>query len=156
MSMQGTLGFNFSVGKDLYAATVRHVMLRDSEGNEEYKYSTSTPQKEVVVMGPQAFNNYLTSIQSKIGSLNHTLTYLSMRSESLLVATQKNGQKTSADDLKLKDTQFQLTKTRTHIQALKGFFVNAKRDWGNLAARVIGRVDWAPPMALLLPMGTAI
>ena len=35
---QGTLGFYFKVGNELFAATARHVLFRDNEGNSEYKY----------------------------------------------------------------------------------------------------------------------
>ena len=42
--MQGTLGFYFRVGDELYAVTARHVLFNDSEPNNEYNYvGTSYP-----------------------------------------------------------------------------------------------------------------
>ena len=35
---QGTMGFYFRVGKDLYAVTARHVLFPDDEGNNPYSY----------------------------------------------------------------------------------------------------------------------
>ena len=37
-TMQGTLGFYFRVENELYAATARHVLFTDEEGNSTYKY----------------------------------------------------------------------------------------------------------------------
>lgn len=36
--MQGTLGFYFRVGDELYAVTARHVLFNDDEPNNEYNY----------------------------------------------------------------------------------------------------------------------
>jgi hypothetical protein len=36
--MQGTLGFYFRIGEDLYAVTARHVLFKDNEANVEYNY----------------------------------------------------------------------------------------------------------------------
>lgn len=36
--MQGTLGFYFRIGEDLYAVTARHVLFADNEANIEYSY----------------------------------------------------------------------------------------------------------------------
>lgn len=35
---QGTMGFYFRVGKDLYAVTARHVLFHEDEGNHPYSY----------------------------------------------------------------------------------------------------------------------
>ena len=37
-NMQGTLGFYFWFGDELYAVTARHVIFKDSEPNYEYNY----------------------------------------------------------------------------------------------------------------------
>ena len=36
--MQGTLGFYFRIGEDIYAVTARHVLFKDNEANVEYNY----------------------------------------------------------------------------------------------------------------------
>lgn len=40
--MQGTLGFYFKIGEDLYGVTARHVLFPDTEGNDAYSYNTCT------------------------------------------------------------------------------------------------------------------
>ncbi len=37
--MQGTLGFYFRVGDDLYAVTARHILFKDDDPNVEYNYA---------------------------------------------------------------------------------------------------------------------
>jgi hypothetical protein len=53
MHMQGTLGFYFRVGEDLYGVTARHVLFPAEEGNEPYKYvctSVSWPRMSAVLI----------------------------------------------------------------------------------------------------------
>jgi hypothetical protein len=38
LKSQGTMGFYFRVGKDLYAVTARHVLFPEDEGNNPYSY----------------------------------------------------------------------------------------------------------------------
>ena len=38
LSTQGTMGFYFKVGQDLYAVTARHVLFPENEGNNSYSY----------------------------------------------------------------------------------------------------------------------
>jgi hypothetical protein len=40
LDRQGTMGFYFRVGKDLYAVTARHVLFPEDEGNESYTYNS--------------------------------------------------------------------------------------------------------------------
>jgi len=42
LHMQGTLGFYFKIGEDLYGVTARHVLFPDTEGNDLYRYNTCT------------------------------------------------------------------------------------------------------------------
>ena len=37
--MQGTLGFYFKSGEDLYGVTARHVLFPTTEGNDLYRYN---------------------------------------------------------------------------------------------------------------------
>ena len=47
LQSQGTLGFYFKVGKDLYAVTARHVLFPEDEGNNLYSYvgTFSSPRR---------------------------------------------------------------------------------------------------------------
>jgi hypothetical protein len=38
LKSQGTMGFYFRVGEDLYAVTARHVLFPEDEGNNPYSY----------------------------------------------------------------------------------------------------------------------
>jgi hypothetical protein len=51
----------------------------------------------------------------------------------------------------LAETQDQLTKTVTKIDALKAFFVDVKKRWSKLKDRVIGYVVWTPPIGVGVP-----
>ncbi len=42
LHMQGTLGFYFKIGEDLYGVTARHVLFPDTGGNDLYCYNTCT------------------------------------------------------------------------------------------------------------------
>lgn len=42
LHMQGSLGFYFKVGEDLYGVTARHVLFPDTEGNDVYIYDNCT------------------------------------------------------------------------------------------------------------------
>jgi hypothetical protein len=96
LHMQGTLGFYFKVGEDLYGVTARHVLFPDTEGNDLYRYNTcafvsyvsfpkmsgiltTPPKKNVVLMGNRAFDDLLASIQALTGTLKNTVTVLKKR-----------------------------------------------------------------------------
>lgn len=42
LHMQGSLGFYFKVGEDLYGVTARHVLFPETEGNDAYSYENCT------------------------------------------------------------------------------------------------------------------
>lgn len=69
---QGTMAFYFQDGEDLYGVTARHVLFPADEDNSHYHYNPSGPRKDVLLMGTQAWDNYLTSVKSQIGNLDVT------------------------------------------------------------------------------------
>ncbi|TFY57033.1 hypothetical protein EVG20_g8701 [Dentipellis fragilis] len=147
--MQGTLGFYFRVGNDLYAVTARHVLFNDDEGNT----SIAGPKKEVVVMGSTASDNYVASIRAKIVSLTYTVSYLDRQAASYERRAEAEvgtpeAQKWAQD---LKETERELTRNRTHIDTLKDFYTTVLEKWRNPKDRIIGYVDWAPPIAAVPP-----
>ncbi|KAH8930748.1 hypothetical protein BT69DRAFT_1327670 [Atractiella rhizophila] len=143
LQMQGTLGFYFKVGDDLYGVTARHILFPGVQGNVLYNY-TSGPRKDVVVMGNKAFDDFLASIQANIGSLNGTVKVLKKRVASL-TTTAHNGNGQAASDLA--DTRADLEKKEKAIEDLKDFFATMKKDWAAVNKRVIGQVVWAPPIS---------
>lgn len=101
-------------------------------------------------MGNPAFTNYLASIQANIGTLNDTVHSLEKRTRTLTrrVVAGGDAQKSAGE---LAESQDQLTKTVTKIDALKAFFVDVKKRWSKLNDRVIGYVVWAPPIGVGVP-----
>ncbi|KAJ7584687.1 hypothetical protein C8J56DRAFT_155297 [Mycena floridula] len=138
-NIQGTLGFYFKVGAHLYAATVRHVT-HNIDDNRKYKYRSSAPKKKVFVLGKRAFANYLALILAKIDSLNSTIDYLVVRAE--LLAKKED----EASVRRLEKTNEDLAMFRAKVKVHKIFFVEVKTRWDNPKDRVIGYLDWAPPI----------
>ncbi|KAG9078136.1 hypothetical protein FS749_009900, partial [Ceratobasidium sp. UAMH 11750] len=149
-SMQGTLTCFFRVGKELYAITARHNLFNNGKDDEEYTYVDSAPKKQVIVMGPDTFNNYLAFIQAKISNLNNTVAYLVVRDDRLKqeVAEDLNNNEPAG---KLEKTVEQLAGLRARISMLKAFYVNVARRWSKVNDRVIGYVASAPKIDVSVP-----
>jgi hypothetical protein len=168
---QGTLGFYFKVGEDLYGVTARHVLFPDTEGNEIYSYDTCTfvssvsflkisgilttpntyialPKKHVVLMGGRAFNDLLASIQALIGTLTRTVTILERNIKAKVAKVQGGNQEAVTDQAR---SQHQLDVTKATIIESRKFFATLKKDWSNPKDRVIGHVVWSPPITGLNP-----
>ncbi|KAF8439829.1 hypothetical protein L210DRAFT_3670875 [Boletus edulis BED1] len=144
---QGTMGFYFKVDQDLYAVTARHVLFPENEGNNTYSY-VAGPKKEVVLMGSNAFHNFLVSIQGHIGIMNHTVVVLEKQVAALMVRSKGDGPNTEKETRELEQTQRELTKTQAAIEELKKFFVKMKKQWTRPKDRVIGHIIWAPPISV--------
>ena len=102
-------------------------------------------------MGPDAFTNHLTFLQSTISTLLETTEYLKTRVTLLTALVEGCGSRAEQSGLELLETQEQLTKMRTKIDALKAHFVSVKRKWSKAKDRVIGHVIWAPPISVATP-----
>ncbi|KAH7882272.1 hypothetical protein F5I97DRAFT_1816898, partial [Phlebopus sp. FC_14] len=149
-TMQGTLGPYFHVGNKLYAITVRHnVFLLDGH-NDEYKYHDSGPKKEVIVMGTDAFKNYLASIQAHISTLNDSVDAFQKKLNTFRGRV-ADGINVAESQAKLEENEAKLAKIRTKIVALKKFYVNMNKKWSKPKDRVIGFVAWAPSIGLGVP-----
>ncbi|KAK7041758.1 hypothetical protein VNI00_009047 [Paramarasmius palmivorus] len=147
LKMQGTMGFYFRVGTELYAVTARHVLFPEDERNDEYIYK-SGPKKEVVLMGTRAFNNFLKKIQAHIGTLNNTAYILEQRVKILSARSQDGGLNAQQTASELEETRREQVKTQAAIGELKKFFVKVNKEWTKPADRVIGHVVWAPPISV--------
>ena len=113
---------------------------REYERNSDYTYLAG-PKKEVVLMGNKAFDDFLASIQAKIGIINNTVTVLQKRA----VEYQKKvntGDEQAVRDLQA--TEYDIKNKKEAIEALKTFFVMMVKDWFKVNDRVIGQVAWAP------------
>jgi septal ring factor EnvC (AmiA/AmiB activator) len=94
-------------------------------------------------MGNRAFDNFLASIQAKIGNLNNTITVLEKRAASYKSKADAGNAQAASD---LAATENDRKNKKKAIEALKAFFVTMKKDWSEVNNRVIGQVVWAPPI----------
>ncbi|KAH9985617.1 hypothetical protein BJV74DRAFT_775506 [Russula compacta] len=151
---QGTMGFYFRVGKDLYAVTARHVLFPEDEGNNSYSYhifdytNKAGPKKKVVLMGSDAFTNFLVSIQHHISILNRIVCTLEEHITTFTARSEGGGPNTEQAEQELVETQCELRKTQTVIEELEKFFMEMKKQWTKPKDRVIGHVIWAPPISV--------
>ncbi|KAI0033139.1 hypothetical protein K488DRAFT_85147 [Vararia minispora EC-137] len=143
LHMQGSLGFYFKIGEDLYGVTARHVLFPDSEGNDAYSYDTSAPKKNVVLMGNKVFKDLLDSIQALIGTLNDTAKVLEKNVKTYTARVADGNQQAAADLAKFNQN---LDDTRAMVVELKKFFATLKKDWSDVKDRIIGHVVWSPPI----------
>ncbi|KAH9945505.1 uncharacterized protein BXZ73DRAFT_96322 [Epithele typhae] len=137
LHMQGTLGFYFKIGEDLYGVTARHVLFPDTEGNALYRYNSSVPKKNVVLMGNKALDDLLASIQALIGTLKNTVVVLNKRVKAYTKKA-SGGDEQAAKDLAT--YQQNLNDTEATIVELRKFWALLKRDWFAADDRVIGHV----------------
>ncbi|KAH9004279.1 hypothetical protein EDB86DRAFT_2887796 [Lactarius hatsudake] len=147
LTRQGTMGFYFRVGKDLYAVTARHVLFPDDEGNNPYSYIAG-PKKEVVLMGTDAFTKFLKYIQNHVGTLNAAVSIFETQVTVLTERSAGGGPNAEQAARELVETQQELSKTRTTIKELKKFFLKMKKEWMKPKDRAIGHVVWAPPISV--------
>ena len=96
-------------------------------------------------MGAPAFENYLTSIQALIGTLNSTAETLDGQITSLKDRIE-NGINVDKAQTKLSMDESELVRNRRKIDSLKTFYVQIKKQWSKPIDRVIGFVRWAPPV----------
>ncbi|CAL1713291.1 unnamed protein product [Somion occarium] len=146
-TMQGTLGPYFRVGNTLYAITVRHNLFLLNGDNEPYHYHESAQKKEVLVIDPSAFTNYLASIQALIGTHLDSVESLEKKIKTLRTRVE-DGINVQESQIKLDQNEAELVKTRSKIDDLKKFFVNIKKRWSKPKDRVIGFVRWAPSIGV--------
>jgi hypothetical protein len=90
-------------------------------------------------MGSKAYTDLLQSIQSHIGTLISTISFLE-KEVTFYQMTQATHE--------LGAVEHQLNDTRNTIKALKEFFVKMKKEWKKPKDRVIGHVVWAPPISV--------
>ncbi|KAF9068812.1 hypothetical protein BDP27DRAFT_1223677, partial [Rhodocollybia butyracea] len=147
LDLQGMLGFFFRVGEALYAVTARHVLFPADESNE--MYTNIGGPKKVVLMGTNAFDNFIKSIQGSIGRFNSVVTVLEKRVQSYMAQSEGGGLSSTKVADKLVETQRELSETRATIKTLKEFYIQMRKHWSNPGDRVIGHVVWSPPISAL-------
>jgi hypothetical protein len=145
---QGTMGFYFKDGDDLYGVTARHVLFPADEDNSDYTYNPSGPRKQVLLMGTKAWDDYLKSVQIRIGTLGTaaeihraSIGRLEGRAEGDTPAAQKARRD-------LRKTRELLDETSDAINELQELYEQTKKDFGKPSQRVIGHVVWSPAITV--------
>ena len=145
---QGTMGFYFKDGDDLYGVTARHVLFPADEDSSNYTYNPSRSRKEVLLIGTKAWDDYLKSTRIKIGNLG---TAAEIHRESIeRLEARAEGDTPAAEKAKreLKKTRELLAETTDAINELQEFYERTKKDFGKPSQRVIGHVVWSPAITV--------
>ncbi|KAF8467938.1 hypothetical protein DFH94DRAFT_795956 [Russula ochroleuca] len=145
---QGTMGFYFNDGDDLYGVTARHVLFPADEDNSDYTYNPSGPRKKVLLMGTKAWDDYLKSVQIQIGNLG---TAAEIHRESIgRLEGRAEGDTPTAKKAKkeLEKTRELLEETTDAINELQNLYEQTKKDFGKPSQRVIGHVVWSPAITV--------
>ncbi|KAJ6588649.1 hypothetical protein B0H19DRAFT_1248273 [Mycena capillaripes] len=150
--LQGTMGFYFNDGDDLYGVTARYVLFPADEDNSDYTYNPRGPRKEVLLMGTKTWDDYLKSVQIQIGNLGtgaeihrETIGMLEGRAEGKTPAAKKAKKQ-------LEKTRELLEETTDAINELQKLYEQTKtlreKDFGKPSQRVIGQVVWSPAITI--------
>ncbi|KAH9045771.1 hypothetical protein EDB85DRAFT_2137770 [Lactarius pseudohatsudake] len=91
--------------------------------------------KKVMLMGNQTFDNLLTSIKARIGTLNGTVTSLEEDVVSYREEAQAGNQQVASD---LAVTKADIDRKKVAIEELKTFFAKMKEEWSELNDCIIG------------------
>ncbi|KAI9509206.1 hypothetical protein F5148DRAFT_1148459 [Russula earlei] len=110
LNIEGTMGFYFRVGKDLYTVTAHHILFPGSEGNDSYSYLAG-PKKQVVLMDKDTFINFLGSIQGHISTLNITVDILEKLITVLMTMSEGGGPNAEEAACQLVQKQSKLNNT---------------------------------------------
>ncbi|KAI5985213.1 hypothetical protein EDC04DRAFT_2590467 [Pisolithus marmoratus] len=146
--IQGTMGFYFKDGDDLYGVTARHILFPADEDNSDYTYKSSGPRREVLLMGTKAWGDYLKSIQIQIRKLGIG-TELDREAIKRLERDAEGDTSTAKKAKKeLLKTRKELDKTIDAIDLLQKLYEQTKKDFGEPGKRVIGHVVWSPAITV--------
>ena len=136
--LQGTMGFYFQEGDNLYGVTARHVLFPADEYNSDYTYNPSRPRKKVLLIGTKAWDYYLKSVQIQIGNLG---TRAEIHEESIR-RLEERADTPAAEKAKkdLQKTRELLDETTVAIYELQELYKQTNKDFGKPSQRVIGHV----------------
>ncbi|KAI6042333.1 hypothetical protein EDC04DRAFT_2970123 [Pisolithus marmoratus] len=146
--IQGTMGFYFKEGDDLYGVTARHVLLPADEDNLDYTYKSSGPRKEVLLMGTKAWDVYLKHVQIQIRNLDITAEIHRVSIERLEGDAEGDSSTAMTAKKELLKTRQRLNSTIDAIDKLQKLYEQTKKDFGKSDQRVIGHVVWSPAITV--------
>ena len=136
--LQGTMGFYFQEGDNLYGVTARHVLFPADEYNSDYTYNPSRPRKKVLLIGTKGWDYYLKSVKIQIGNLGNR----SEIHEESIRRLEERADTPAAEKAKkdLQKTRELLDETTVAIYELQELYKQTNKDFGKPSQRVIGHV----------------
>lgn len=146
--IQGTMGFYFKDGDDLYGVTARHVLFPADEDSSNYTYSRRGPRKDVLLLGTKAWDDYLKSIRIRIGNLGTTVEIHGESIERLEAGAKGDTPAAKKAKKDLEKTREVLQETTDAINQLYELYTQTKNDFGKSSQRVIGHVVWSPAITV--------
>ena len=146
---EGTGGFYMAEGGDskrILLVTARHVVFPPNivDNNRYECENPNQPHRNVLLLGDDAFNKLLTSIQSEIGSAAIDGEYQERR----LGAAERMEVEADEREMERKGAQAALDKTKGTIEEHPLFCQDVLEHWGPAEERVLGHVLFAPPIGV--------
>ena len=130
--------------KRLFLVTARHVVF-EPNGNDNKTFdhkSSSTPRREVILLGDAAFKQFLESILVEIEEKALMIPYLEER-----VADAKD-MAGDVGDKERKKAGYELAEVKEVMEALNIFYEDVSTRWASPDTRVLGHVIYSPPIEL--------
>ena len=146
---EGTGGFYMAEGGDskrILLVTARHVVFPPNivDNNRYECENPNQPRRNILLLGDDAFNKLLASIQSEIGSAAIDGEY----QERCLRATERMEVEADEREMERKGAQAALDKTKKTMEEHPLFCQDVLEHWGPAEERVLGHVLFAPPIGV--------
>ncbi|PUU74959.1 hypothetical protein B9Z19DRAFT_1132159 [Tuber borchii] len=146
--LEGTGGFFVSDQSSLYLVTARHVLFHtDHTNNHSYKWKSPNEPINIALFGTCGFKKYLTQIEHAITIENITLELHGNRIKAM--REQRDMVEAEEFELELADAAKQIKEAVDTIVTLEKLLKDVKKVWGDIANRILGRVEFSPPIKLL-------
>jgi hypothetical protein len=155
--IEGTGGFYLAKGgnsKEVLLVTARHVLFPPHEGlNVNYTLTnTSVHHRNVLLFGTRAFDNYINSINDKIGGHSIMAELHNREIESLQGKIEKLKEREAGEAViekamgQLEERRKLLDKANKSMEALDKFHDEVKKTWGPPSRRILGHIICSPPI----------
>ncbi|KAF8206174.1 hypothetical protein K438DRAFT_1904946 [Mycena galopus ATCC 62051] len=153
---QGSVAIFFHENRDkrgdasakVFGVSNCHVLCQNTTVGYEFKGS-GAPRQLVRVAGSRRFQRGLTEITACIGShgtdaelLVREIVILEVKPES------EDADRVAEDKATMEAKRLKLGKMKEDIHVLEVFYHELSKQWGDVASRNIGHVDWAPPISV--------
>ena len=153
---QGSVALFFHENKDkhgnpstkVFGVSNSHVLRKDTTITYEFKGAGAPPQ-HVRLAGSHRFRRGLKEIEACICSHKTDANDTSQRISDLEVKPKsEDPEEAAGDGAALKARRENLAKMKEDISILEAFHNDIKNQWGDIARRNIGHVDWAPAISI--------